>query len=339
MIKTQTKNKIQAKDYLNFPISALLIKEAINQNIDCQIKKRPLKNKKILYLKLEQKEKTKWICPKRGYFNVKTACDLTLFKYLTNQILKEKQLPVSQMQKITRLSDLKNLSISPPWVIKPVAEKGGSDILLSIKKIEQLKRKAKTLLQKYPSLIIEKQIQGKDYRLLIIKDRFIAATQKKLPQITGDGKKTIRKLIDWENKNRKSRADSFAPYLKPIPIDQHLKNTLAKQNYQLGSILEKNKPIRLRENGNFSTGAAIKDITEQVHSINKKIAVQAIQALDLEIGGVDIIAKDISQPIDQTKGKIIEINAGPGIWTHHFPHQGQSRNIAKIILDYLFLPE
>ncbi len=334
--QSQTK-QIQPENYLKkFPISALLVRAALKKGIGCQIFKRPFKGKKILYLKFKQGEKIEWICPQRGYFNSKASCDLTLFKYLTNQILISNYLPASQMKRISRVGQLNQLDFQPPWVIKPVAEEKGSDVILSINQFSQLKKYAQALLKKYPSLIIEKQIRGKDYRILVLDNQVLAVSRKKPPRIKGDGQQTIRGLIGKINQKRKIRPVYFKPYLKPILIDQHLKKTLNQQGYRLNSKLAKGKSIYLRQNGNFSTGGKIQDVTEQIHPQNKKIALQAIKALGLRIGGVDVIAQEISRPIRQNQSGIIEVNSGPGIWTHHFPNQGQSRNIAQVILDYLF---
>ncbi len=327
---------IQPKKYFSHTISALLIRAAQKKGVTCQIIKRPLKDKKIIYLKLNQGGKIKWVCPKRGYFNSKTSCDLTLFKYLTNQILQSFNLPSAEMQKITNLKQLNQLSVSKPWVIKPVAEKGGADVYLNIKQTSQLKKKASELFKKYPSLIIEKHLLGKEYRILALANQILAVSQKNLPCLKSDGFHTIKELIQKNNQHRQSKPNDFKAYLKPIIIDSQLKDCLKKQKLQLSSKPPKNTLITLRQNGNFSTGGEIYDVTEKIHPQNKKIALEAIQLLGLEIGGVDLITKDISQPITKTKGGIIEINAGPGIWTHHFPHQGQDRDVSDKIIDYLF---
>ena len=94
--------------------------------------------------------------------------------------------------------------------------------------------------------------------------------------------------------------------------------------------------IKIRRNANFTTGGTVKDVTDYVHPQNIKIAIQALKALGLKFGGVDIITQKINQPLTKNRGKIIEINSVPGLWIHHFPHQGQHRNPSREILDYLF---
>ena len=119
--------------------------------------------------------------------------------------------------------------------------------------------------------------------------------------------------------------------------DISIKNRcLAKKKLKLTSVPKKNQVVQVWKNANFSTGGEAEDVTKLVHPDNIKKARQAVKALGLKIGGVDIITKDISQPITENKGKIIEINAIPSLWLHHFPNQGKGRNAAGKIIDYLF---
>jgi len=340
MIKFLNKSKesISAKDLFKYYRNIyLIIRSAEKKKIDCQVLLRAGKSKDIVYLRLAKKNKVRWFGSDRGFFNSKSSCDLCLYKDLTHSVLKFLNFPVIDLIRINNIKQLNKLKIKSPWVLKPVTGTQGKDIILKIDNIKILTEYCKKLLKKYPDLIIEKFVPGNDFRLIVLKNKFLGALKRNPPFIKGDGQKNIKNLIDIENKKRYYIPKDFnSSFLKPLEIDLELINCLKNQNLNLKSIPQKNKLIKLRENANFSTGGTVEDVTNKVHPKNKKIALQAVKALGLEIGGVDIITNDISKPITKNNAKIIEINSSPGLWIHHYPNKGKSRDIAGKIINYLF---
>jgi len=333
-IFNQPNKKINPKDILSCRISCLILKEAQKKEIDCQIL---FHNKLPLYLQLKKEKEYHWVSPKRGYFNSKFGCDLALSKYLTYQVLESGKLPTPQYTKINKVDQIDQIKISGPWVIKPISQAKGQDVVIKIKTKDGLKKYARQLFKRYRYLMIEQFIKGKDYRLLILDKKLIGAVRRIPARIKGDGIHNIKQLIELSNKKeRRIRIKELAPSLRKIKIDSEIKRCLAQKKLKLSFIPKKNQVIQVRKNANFSTGGEAEDVTKLVHPDNIKIARRAIRALGLKIGGVDIITKDISKPIDKNKGKIIEINAVPSLWIHHFPNHGLGHNVAGKIIDYLF---
>lgn len=316
----------------------LLLKAAYDKNIDCQVLVRKIpENKKVVYLCLKKDKKNIWICPQKNFFNLKVSCDLSVYKNMTHQVLEAAKIPVPKQVEINKIEQLKEIKIPTPWVIKPLFEYGGKDVVVNIKNQNELLKTAHELLKKYKSLLIEEFIEGEDFRFLILDNHFLGAIKRIPAQIKGDGIHTIKELVKYSNKyERKEIADSAETYLKPIPIDSELEFCLKKHGLNLSSILTKDKIIFVRKNANVSTGGEAHDMTERVHSENIKLAIKAVQALGLKFGGVDFITKDISQSIKENNGKITEINSLPSLWIHRFPNVGKGRNVADQIIDYLF---
>ena len=92
----------------------------------------------------------------------------------------------------------------------------------------------------------------------------------------------------------------------------------------------------MRENANLSTGGVAIDVTDSIHKHNAELVLRAVDIIGLDVAGVDLVTPDISRPMDQDGGAIIEINAAPGIRMHHYPVEGQPRNAGQAIVDYLF---
>jgi len=328
---------INIDKYLNYGSSYLILQEAKKRGIDCQVILRTKKNQtRFLYLCLKKEKQYRWLSPARGYFNSKVSCELALYKDLTYQILQPINLPVPRFIKIRRLKHLEKINFNPPWVVKPIDQTHGKDVLINIKEREELRDFCRRALKKHRYLIVEELIQGNDFRLLILENKLLGAVKRIPPYLQGDGRHTIKQLIKISNqKERKNKAGRPAPFLKKIKIDFEVKKCLEEQGFSLNSIPFLGKKIKIRRNANFTTGGTVKDVTGQVHPQNIKIAIQALKALGLKFGGVDIVTQKISQPLTKNKGKIIEINSAPGLWIHHFPHQGQHRNPSREILDYL----
>lgn len=326
------------EDIAGYRVSYLIAQTALKKGIDCQLLFRTEKGKEKLYLRLQKDKKVYWLCVAKGYFNSRASCELALYKYLTHQTLKSANLPSPDFQKITRPEQIDKIKFSGPWVIKPVARKGGQGVLVNIKERNELKKCAADLLKTYPSLIVEKHIKGDDYRLLILGDRLLGAVKRIPPAVKGDGRHNIEQLIEFANQNERGRgANLDASFLKPLKIDYETEKCLEQQSLKIDSVPQPNQIVFIRQNANFTTGGGVEDITDIVHPENIKTAVKAVKALGLKIGGVDIVSQDISQPIGQTNGKIIEVNSAPSLWLHHHPNFGKGRDVAAELLNWMFI--
>lgn len=315
----------------------LLLKAAYDKNIDCQVLVRKIpENKKVVYLCFKKNKKNIWICPQKNFFNLRVSCDLSVYKNMTHQVLEAAKVPVPKQVEINKIEQLKEIKIPVPWVIKPLFEYGGKNVVVGIKSQNELLKTARELLKQYKSFLIEEFVEGEDFRFLVLDNHFLGAVKRVPAQIKGDGAHTLKELIEYSNQyERKKIADSAETYLKPIPIDSELESCLKKQDLDLNSIPTKNKAVYVRKNANVSTGGEAHDMTERVHPENIKLAIKAVQVLGLKLGGVDFISKDISQSIKENNGKITEINSLPSLWIHRFPNIGKGRNVAEKILDYL----
>ncbi len=334
MISVTEKN---LKDIFKYGGQYLILKESLKKKIKCSVLIQKKGNRKNIYIKLKKDGKSRWLSHQKGFFNSKLSCELALSKYLTYKALESIKSPIPQFIKINKTDKIGEIKIPEPWVIKPINQTKGRDVVIKIKTKERLKKVARRLFKKYKYLMIEEFIQGKDYRLLILNNKLIGAVRRIPAKIKGDGIHNIKQLIEISNKKeRRIKAKQLAPFIKKIKIDSEVKRCLAQKKLRLTSVPKKNQIVQVRKNANFSTGGEAEDVTKSVHPDNIKIARKAVKALGLKIGGVDIITKDISKSILKSKGKVIEINGIPSLWLHHFPNQGKGQNTTSKVIDYLF---
>lgn len=269
-----------------------------------------------------------------------TSCisaDIASNKHLTKQILLDNKLPVPYGD-IAYCEDSALAiaeSIGYPVVVKPLDGNQGKGVTLNINSEKDLRSACNEAFKYGKSIIVERYILGKDYRILIVGGKVAAVSERIPPSVVGDGIHNITELVEFENINPLRGKDHEKPLTK-IKLDNVAKQLLQRNELDENSIPEPGVRILLRENGNISTGGTARDCTEEIHPLNASIAVKAAHAIGLDIAGIDITTEDISLPINQFNGAIIEVNAAPGLRMHIFPTYGQSRNVASDILDMLY---
>lgn len=265
------------------------------------------------------------------------AVDIAGNKHLTKRLLEEADIPVPKgdIAYTERTAAAIAYDIGYPVVIKPFDANQGKGVFINISEEGELLKVFQTAIKYSRAVIVEKHISGKDYRLLAVGGKIAAAAERKPPEITGDGIHSIKQLVEIENENPLRGAEHEKP-LTRIKLDEMSMQVLRKQGFNGESIPADAEKVLLRNNGNLSTGGTARDCTEEVHPYNALLAVKAAELLNLDVAGIDITCKDISKPLTHENGAIIEVNAAPGLRMHLFPTEGEVRNVAGDILEFLY---
>ncbi|RZJ84877.1 MAG: hypothetical protein EOO20_20695, partial [Chryseobacterium sp.] len=182
---------------------------------------------------------------------------------------------------------------------------------------------------------IEKEIQGDDYRLLLVGNKMVAASRRSPAQVTGNGISSVIQLVNKENENS-DRGEGHENILTRINLDRHTESILAKQGLTESSVPKLGERIYLKQTANLSTGGTAEDVTDSVHPLNIMLAERAAKIIGLDICGIDIISPDIAVPLSENGGAIIEVNAAPGLRMHQYPSAGISRDVGKPVIDLMF---
>lgn len=232
----------------------------------------------------------------------------------------------------------KNIDLEYPLIVKPINRAHGSDIYTNIKSFGDLKNTLDKMKDIYKDVLVEEQFEGEDYRVFATNEKAIAVTKRIPANVVGDGKNTIKKLIEIKNQDPRRCSTSFRSKTHvQIDIDEHILDYLKKQNLNITDIPKNNEQVFLRKNANISTGGDAIDCTDMVHESVKDIAVRVIKSIPgLSYGGVDIMTKDVTKKQNKYDYIVLEVNASPGINIHHFPIEGKSRDAAGAIIDILF---
>jgi cyanophycin synthetase len=242
---------------------------------------------------------------------------------------------------IKRESSLKDACdyVGYPLVIKPIDGNHGRGITVDIQNYEDALEGFKHAKNssKSGAIIVEKFITGEDYRLLVINNVLVAAAKRTPAHVIGDGESSVETLIEEVNKDSR-RGFGHENVLTKITINELTKTIIKDAGYTLESVLKKEEILILKDTANLSTGGTAEDVTDIVHPANIDMAERISKIIDLDICGIDIMSTDISKPLSETGGAVLEVNAGPGFRMHLAPTEGLPRNVAAPVIDKLFPP-
>ncbi len=265
------------------------------------------------------------------------AVDVAGSKHLTKQILVQSNIPVPAGdiaytgQSAVAIAE----EIGYPVVLKPYNANQGKGVTLNIKNAAEAKAAYKEAVRYGPAVVVERYVKGRDYRILVVGGKVSAASERTPPVVIGDGIHSIKELVRLENLNP-LRGDDHEKPLTKIKLDNLARQVIKRQGLDEEGVPRKGVAVKLRDNGNLSTGGTARDCSDEIHPYNCQLAINAAGALGLDIAGVDITAQDISRPINCCNGAVIEVNAAPGLRMHLYPTEGSPRNVAADIVDMMF---
>ena len=266
---------------------------------------------------------------------VDIACD----KEETKDLLEQAEVPIPKGDIIRTERGLEEAVeyVGFPLVIKPVNGNHGRGITTNINSLEEALIGFKEAKEISRLVIVEKYITGEDHRLLVIDNKLVAAAKRTPAHVIGDGKSTIQELVDEINKDER-RGYGHEKVLTEIDINSLTLEILKEMDMTTESVPKKGEMIKLKSTANLSTGGTAEDITELIHPYNVFMAERISKIIGLDICGIDIMADDLTKPLNKSGGAVLEVNAGPGFRMHLQPTSGLPRNVGGHVVDMLFPP-
>ncbi|MBE7421315.1 MAG: cyanophycin synthetase [Zoogloeaceae bacterium] len=256
-------------------------------------------------------------------------------KDLTKSLLASCGLPIPEGRIVTSPEDAWSAAedIGLPVAVKPTDANHARGITLEITTREDIEAAYHLALREGSEVMVERSIPGEEHRLLVVGNRVVAASRGEIAQVIGDGKASIVQLIDSQiNSDPRCGEDESFP-LEPLLLEREpgVVLELERQGYAGESVPSAGKKVLLRRYGQLAD-----DVTDEVHPDVADAATLAARVVGLDIAGVDIVAEDISRPLEAQRGAIVEVNAGPGLLMHLKPARGKPRPVGQAIVDNLF---
>jgi cyanophycin synthetase len=267
------------------------------------------------------------------------AVDIACNKEETKRMLDMASIPVAKGGICVDEEDLQETinKIGYPIVLKPLDGNHGKGASINVKTWEDAVTGLAHAKQYSRRVIVEKFITGHDFRMLVIDNKLVAAAKREPAHVVGDGQHTIQQLIDITNLDPK-RGYGHENVLTEITVDRDTLDLLQKKEYTLETVPRKEEIVYLKSTANLSTGGTSVDVTDMVHPENIFLAERISRVIGLDICGVDIMADNLTQPLQENGGVILEVNAAPGFRMHLAPSEGLPRNVAAPVIDMLYPP-
>jgi cyanophycin synthetase len=258
-------------------------------------------------------------------------------KELTRKLLHSIGVPVPSGRPVTSADDAWEAAceIGVPVVVKPQDGNQGRGVATNLSTQEQVVKAFEAAKKESNYVLVEKFAPGHDYRVLVVGGKVAAAARREPAHVVGNGLNTVRELIDLVNTDPR-RGEHHATVLSKLKLDDISLAVLSDQGLTPDSVPSAGQMVLIRRNANLSTGGTAIDVTEYVHPDVAARAVEAAQMIGLDIAGVDVVAQDISRPLDEQHGVIVEVNAAPGLRMHLEPSAGVSHPVGEAIIDMMF---
>jgi len=269
------------------------------------------------------------------------AVDIAGDKDMTRRLLASAGLPVPRGE-IVRDEDAAAAAakrIGFPVVTKPLDGNHGRGVGLDLRTERDVRGGFKRALveARRGQVVVESYVTGNDYRVLVVGGRMVAVAERVPAGVTGDGEHTVRKLVEMTNEDPR-RGIGHEKVLTKIKVDEVAVALVKKQGYALDDVPPEGVFVKLAATGNMSTGGISIDRTWEAHEENVEIAEEAARVVGLDVAGIDFLVPDIAQPVRETGGAIVEVNAAPGFRMHTHPTEGEAQFVAKDVVDLLFPP-
>lgn len=268
------------------------------------------------------------------------AVELAGDKEETNSILRDLGLPVPKQLMVRNQREAVRAAkrIGFPVVTKPLDGNHGRGVAINLRTDEEVETGFEKASEHGRTIIVESYIEGFDHRILIVDGELVAAAKRVPGHVVGDGKHTIEQLVGEVNKDPR-RGVGHEKVLTRLEFDHQAERLLSKLGYDRTTVPADGEQVFLRSTANLSTGGTAIDVTDVMHPDNREMAIRAIKAIGLDIGGVDFLTRDIAESYRDAGGGICEVNAGPGFRMHVAPSEGTPRDVAGPVIDMLFPPE
>ncbi|MBP3980231.1 cyanophycin synthetase [Acidovorax sp. JG5] len=259
-------------------------------------------------------------------------------KDLTKSLLKACGVPIPEGQVVNSPEEAWEAAedIGLPVVVKPSDGNHGRGVTLDLRKKEDIEAAYHVAYPEGSDVMVERFIPGDEHRLLVVGGKLVAAARGEVVSITGNGRSTVKELIDSQINSdpRRGYEEEYPLEIIDLATDTKVQLELKRQDLEADSVPAAGRQVVVQRNGNMTV-----DCTDDVHPEVAYIAALAAKVVGLDIAGIDMVAQDISRPLHEQGGAIVEVNAGPGLLMHLKPAVGAPRPVGQAIVEHLFPSE
>ncbi len=265
------------------------------------------------------------------------AVEIASDKEETNTLLANLGLPVPRQALVYDADEAAEEAarVGYPVVVKPYNGNHGRGVSVGLADAAGVRAAFALAAEHADAVLVETFIAGHDHRMLVVAGELVAVSKRVPGHVVGDGASTVAELVGAVNADPR-RGIGHEKVLTQLRLDDQALGLLAARGWTPDAVPPAGEEVLLRRTANLSTGGTAEDVTDVVHPDNAEMAVRAIQAVGLDVGGVDFLTPDITQSYKDAGGAICEVNAAPGFRMHMAPSAGRPRDVAARVIDMLF---
>ncbi|TDB86881.1 cyanophycin synthetase [Actinomadura sp. KC216] len=260
-------------------------------------------------------------------------------KRLAHRVLADAGLPVPEGRVAASPAEALGAlrEIGGPVVVKPLAGHQGEGVHIELATAPEVVAAFASAAGEEGEVLVESYIPGRDYRVLVVGGRVVAAAELTAACVTGDGTATVAELVARVNADP-ARGEGHDRPLTRLALGPTELALLARQGHGPRSVPGGGERVWLRRNANLSTGGTSRDVTGGVHAEVADLCVRAAATVGMDVCGIDLRLPDIGSPVPADRGAagILEVNAAPGLRMHLAPHEGAGRDVAGDIIDLMY---
>ena len=223
--------------------------------------------------------------------------------------------------------------IGIPVVVKPTDGNHGRGISIELTTQAEVEAAYPFALRHGSAVMVEKFIPGNEHRLLVVAGKVVAASRGESAWVVGNGVDTVYDLVEDQINSdpRRGNTEEFPLGEVGIVNSPSIRQDLTRQGLEPDSIPENGRRVLIQRNGNVAF-----ECTELVHPEVAAAVGLAARIVGLDIAGIDVVAEDISRPLAEQGGAVVEVNAGPGLLMHLKPASGTAQPVGAAIINHLF---
>lgn len=256
-------------------------------------------------------------------------------KDLTKTLLASCGVPVPEGQIVSSPDEAWEAAneVGLPVAVKPVDGNHGRGITLDLRERADVEAAYALADKEGSEVMVERCIPGVEHRMLVVGGKLVAAARGETAAVVGDGRHTVQQLVDLQINSdpRRGTTEEFPLNRLDIGEDAVIALDLKRQGHSAASVPAQGESVLIQRNGNVAF-----DCTELVHPEVAASVGLAARVVGLDIAGVDLVAEDVSKPLQAQGGAIVEVNAGPGLLMHLRPAGGSVQPVGQVIVEHLF---
>jgi len=256
-------------------------------------------------------------------------------KDLTKRLLAACGVPIPEGREVDSAEDAWEAAedVGLPVVVKPTDANHGRGVFTDLNTRAEVEKAYEAAVDEGSGVMVERFVRGNAHRLLVVGNHVVAAIRGKVLAVVGDGRSTIAQLVDSQiNSDPRCGVEEEFP-LEPVALEAEpiALLELERQGFTPQSVPAAGTEVLIKRQGDLAY-----DVTDNVHPQAAAAATLAARIVGLDIAGIDLVAEDISRPLDEQRGAIVEVNAGPGLLMHLKPAEGTPQPVGAAIVDHLF---